>query len=58
MAKKPRPGVILNPDMYEDDDEPTGGGIPDADGWVYLKRQQPHGATKRAKKAKRKKRPR
>jgi|LakMenEpi03Aug12_release.lakeMendotaPanAssembly.Ray.scaffolds.fasta_scaffold916217_2 hypothetical protein len=39
MAKKPakRPQVILSPDVSDDDDVPVMG-VPDEDGWVYLKR--------------------
>lgn len=37
-AKRP-PNVILNPGIVDDSDEdPPTLGIPDEDGWVYLKR--------------------
>lgn len=57
MAKRPRPQVILNPDVADDDDVPTLG-VPDEDGWVYLKRRKQQEQEQRAKKPKPKKRPR
>ena len=51
--KRPqRPKVILNPDVIDDseDDMPTLG-IPDDDGWVYLKRSaKPKEGKERGKK--------
>jgi hypothetical protein len=47
-----RPGVILNPDVADDqDDDPPTMGIPDDDGWVYLKRTEANkrGTEKRRK---------
>jgi len=48
MAKKPKPKVVLDPDLVDDDDG-IGSPIPDDDGWVYLKRSQPAQEEQRAK---------
>lgn len=62
MAKRParkrrrpaRPGVILNPDVADDsDDDPPTMGVPDDDGWVYLKRTEAKGGTEKRRKPKR-----
>lgn len=56
-TKKPaRPKVILNPGIVDDSDEdPPTLGIPDEDGWVYLKRtDKPKEGEKRGKEGRRK----
>lgn len=56
MAKKPRPKVILNPDVAYDSDDVPIMGTPDEDGWVYLKRQRKQEQETRGKEPKPKKR--
>lgn len=45
-----RPGVILNPNIADDDDDPPTMGIPDDDGWVYLKRTEAKGGKEKRRK--------
>lgn len=41
MVKKPSPAEPAKRFLSDiDEDEITGGGIPDEDGWVYMQRQQ------------------
>jgi len=57
VSRKPKPkpptkGVILPPELDDDDDEIAGGGIPDADGNIYLRRSKGERRGKNAKKEK------
>lgn len=58
MAKQKPPKVILNPDVADDEDDVPTLGVPDDDGWVYLKRTKQEEQEQRGKKPKPKKRPR
>lgn len=59
MSRKPKPkppskGVILPPE-FDDDEEITGGGIPDEDGNIFLRRSRTTKGGRRGKDAKKEK---
>jgi hypothetical protein len=40
-AQPKQPEAVILPPELDDDDEHSGGGIPDEDGWVHLERKEP-----------------